>query len=108
RTRSRHAAEHVGCGVARAEKTDCVGARQRGARCANAARSRAPDALELPDGASFVLVIVSHAVFHGRRQSLSFPEHGCAVSSKWVVVVDRRHGKSEIRKWKLENRTPFV
>jgi len=41
--------------------------------------SRTLDALELPDGAHFVLAVVPDAVLHGRGEPLSVPEHHRAI-----------------------------
>src|SRR5712664_443118 len=87
RTRVGDAAEYVGRGVAGAEAADRVGADERGAGRADAAGSGPLDALELLDGAHFILAIVPDAVLHGRREPLSVPEYHRAMK-----LVEGFHG----------------
>src|SRR6266851_8228504 len=79
RTRVGDAAEYVGRDLARAEASDYLDARRCRTRRAHAAGSGALYALELPDGAHFVLAIVPDAIFHGRRQPLPVSEHRGAI-----------------------------
>src|SRR5882762_9894989 len=80
RPRVRDATEYVGRGVARAEAADRVGAHKRRTRHTDAARVRTTHALELPDGAHFVLAVIPDAVLHGRRQPLPVSEHRRAIT----------------------------
>ena len=68
--------------MARAKKTDYVGADERGTGCADAAGSGANDALELCDGAGFVLAVISDVIFHGSGESLSVLEYSGALKSE--------------------------
>jgi hypothetical protein len=70
-----------------------------------AAGSGAADALELSDGACFVLAVVPHAIFHGRRQSLCFPEQGCALRLP-RACFEKTH--ADCFRWREARPTPGV
>ncbi len=78
-TRFHHAAEHLGSHLAGAEASHGLGAHQRRTRCADAAGSRAADALELSHRAHLVLAVLPHAFLHGRRRPLPVPEYHRAI-----------------------------
>ena len=67
-------AERLGRGVARAEEADCLDARQRRARHADARRGGAPGALGIPGFTRGLLAVVPHAFFHGRGGTLPVPK----------------------------------
>src|SRR5207247_9298927 len=79
-TRLDHVAQHLGRRLARAETADCLEPSERRARYAHAPGSGALAALELLNGAHFVLAVFPHAFLYGRRQPLPISQHGAPLS----------------------------
>src|SRR6266446_5534782 len=80
RTRTHHAAEYLGSGLAHTETPDCLDARGCQSGHAHARRNGTPHALELSHRSNFVLAVLSDALLHGRRQPLPVSQHHRAIN----------------------------